>query len=69
MKPIYKRLSKNLKKLLTAKKYTAERLAYESEINKGNLSRVMAGTQGASMDLLQKIADTLEIDVEELFRK
>ena len=69
MEQIYRRLSGNLKRLLRAKNYTAERLAYESGIDKGNLSRVIAGKQGASMDLMQKVADTLEIDVEELFKK
>lgn len=67
MEPIYRRFSGNVKRLLKAKGYTAERLAYESGIDKGNLSRVIAGKQGASMDLMQKIADTLEVDIEELF--
>lgn len=69
MDTIYRRFSGNLKRLLNAKGYTAERLAYESGIDKGNLSRVIAGKQGASMDLMQKIADTLEVDVSELFKK
>lgn len=69
MKPIHKRLSGNLKRLLKAKGYTAERLAYEAGINKGNLSRILAGTQGASMDLMQNLADTLEVDLEELLRR
>jgi transcriptional regulator with XRE-family HTH domain len=67
MEPIYRRFSGNLKRLLKAKGYTAERLAYESGIDKGNLSRVIAGKQGASMDLMQKIADTFEVDIQELF--
>jgi transcriptional regulator with XRE-family HTH domain len=68
MKTIHKRLSANIKRLLKAKDYTAERLAYESGVNKGNLSRVISGSQGASMDLIQNLADTLEVDVSELFR-
>lgn len=68
MKAIYKRLSANLTRLLKAKGYTAERLAYEAGVNKGNLSRVIAGKQGASMDLMQSLADTLEVDVEELLK-
>jgi transcriptional regulator with XRE-family HTH domain len=69
MKTIYRRLSANLKKLLKSKSYTAERLAFEAGVNKGNLSRVISGSQGASMELMQKIADTLEVDVEELLKR
>ena len=69
MQPIYARLGANLLRLLKLKNYTAERLAYEADVDKGNLSRVMAGKQGASMGLLQKLADTLEVDVEEFFKK
>lgn len=69
MKTIHRRLSANLKRLVKAKGYTAERLAFEAGINKGNLSRVISGNQGASLDLIQKLADTLEVDVSEFFVK
>jgi transcriptional regulator with XRE-family HTH domain len=69
MGSIYRRFSENLKRLLKAKGFTAERLAFEAGVNKGNLSRVISGKQGASMDLIQKIAVTLSVDVEELFKR
>lgn len=45
-----------------------EGLAFEADIDKGNLSRIISCKQGASLEMLQKIADGLKVDVGELFK-
>lgn len=45
-----------------------EGLAFEVDIDKGNLSRILSAKQGASLEMLQKIAVGLKVDVVEIFR-
>jgi transcriptional regulator with XRE-family HTH domain len=67
-KNIHIRLSQNLKRLLQVKGMTLETLAFEADINKSNLSRILSGKGGATLEMIQTIADSLKIDVSELFK-
>jgi transcriptional regulator with XRE-family HTH domain len=68
MKTIYENLSKNIKLLLKRKNMTMEALSFEIDVNKGHLSRVLSLKRKASLDLVQKIADYFEVNVDRLFR-
>ena len=63
------RVRRNLVRLRTQRNLTQEKLAYESDLSKGYLSEVENGIKGISVNTLEKLADTLEIDVSELLRK
>lgn len=69
MMNIRKRISKNIKTLLQERSMTMEALAFEADINKGNLSRILSCNQGASLAMIAKIAKALNVDVELIFKK
>jgi transcriptional regulator with XRE-family HTH domain len=69
MKKINKRLITNIRAILAKKDMTMEKLAFESGITKSHLSKVMSGQRNLGMENIDKIADTLGVDVEELFKK
>jgi transcriptional regulator with XRE-family HTH domain len=50
------------------RKTTFEKLAVEIGKDKAHLSRIMAGKKKANLDLVQKIADELGVDVQTLFK-
>jgi transcriptional regulator with XRE-family HTH domain len=68
MDDIHKRLVKNVKKHSKAKKMTFERLAVELDKDKAHLSRVLSGNKKANLDLVQRLADALGVDVQKLFK-
>jgi transcriptional regulator with XRE-family HTH domain len=69
MKKTNKRLITNIRAILAKKNMTMEKLAFESGITKSHLSKVMSGQRNLGMENIDKIADTLGVDVEELFKK
>lgn len=69
MKKINKRLIANIRAILEKKDMTMEKLAFESGITKSHLSKVMSGQRNLGLENIDKIADTLGVDVEELFKK
>lgn len=64
-----KRVRANLIRLRKTKGYTQERLAFESDVAKGFLCEFEKGKKGISLITLEKLADTLEIDIVEFFKK
>jgi len=69
MKTACERISKNIREILYLRALTLEQLAFEAEIDTGNLSRVLSGKRIPSLKLLQKIADALKVDVADLLRR
>lgn len=69
MKKINKRLITNIRAILEKKDMTMERLAFEASITKSHLSKFMSGQRNLGMENIDKIADTLGVDLEELFKK
>jgi transcriptional regulator with XRE-family HTH domain len=65
---IHQRLTKNIEKIVNLRKTTFEKLAVEIGKDKAHLSRIMAGKKKANLDLVQKIADELGVDVQTLFK-
>lgn len=49
-------------------KLTMEALAIEVEVDKSHMSRILSGKGKASLDLVQRIADALHVDVTKLLR-
>lgn len=62
-----KRISWNLRKIRTAKKLTQETLAFEAEVDRTYISGIERGTFNPTIDLLDRLADALKIDVVRLF--
>lgn len=60
------RVRKNIIKIREQKGYTQERLAYESDISKGFLSEVERGLKVPSINTLEKIAETLDVNLSDL---
>jgi transcriptional regulator with XRE-family HTH domain len=69
MKKINKRIIANIRAILEKKGMTVEKLAFESDITKSHLSRVMSGKRNLGLGNIELIADTLGVDIEELFKK
>jgi transcriptional regulator with XRE-family HTH domain len=60
------RLSKRLKGLIRERRTTAEKLAYESGVSKGNLSDILRGKRSPTLRTLDKIAKNLGVEVRDL---
>jgi len=68
-KALSKRISSNIRRLLTAKGWKQEEISKRSDLDKGNLSRYFAGTRDYTLLAVQRIAEGLDVDVSELFKK
>ena len=58
----------NLRRLRHAKGLSQDDLAYEAEISRSYLSQLEKGVFYASLKIVGKIADTLEVEPAELLR-
>lgn len=63
------RVGLNIQNLRRAKKLSQEELAYRAEIHQTYLSGVETGKRNASLAVLERIAQALGVDAEELFRR
>lgn len=61
------RIGKKIVKYREMRKITQEKLAYENDFSKGYLSDIEAGKKLPSLQLLEKIAEALEVDIKDLF--
>lgn len=61
------RIGKKIIKYREQKKMTQEKLAYENDFSKGYLSDIESGKKLPSLQLLEKIAESLEVDIKDLF--
>jgi len=67
MSIIIKKLGKRITKLREKKGLTIEKLAYENDLSKGNLSEIERGLRDPKITTLEKIAKGLEISLSKLF--
>lgn len=61
--------AKNLRKLRNAKGLSQDDLAYDAEISRSYLSQLEKGKYYASLKIIGRIAEILEIDPIELLRR
>ncbi|MGE0502071.1 MAG: helix-turn-helix domain-containing protein [Rhizobiaceae bacterium] len=62
------RISWNLRKIRTAKKLTQEQLAFDADVDRTYISGIERGTFNPTIDLLDRLATALSIDVAEFLR-
>ncbi|HAN20131.1 MAG TPA: hypothetical protein DCP51_00385 [Clostridiales bacterium] len=59
---------KHLAKLRQAKGLTLEKLAYENDLSKSTISRIERGLVDVKLSTLAKIAEGLDISLDELMK-
>jgi transcriptional regulator with XRE-family HTH domain len=67
--PYAERLERNIRRLVSKRSWPLERVALESGLSRSHFFYILAGRRTPSMATLKKIADALEIDVSELWKK
>jgi len=65
---ICKKFGEHLKKLREDKSLSLNMLAYENDLNKSTLSRIENGIVDPKLSTLNKIAESLEISLDELMK-
>lgn len=65
---IYKKFGERLKKLREDKNLSLNMLAYENDLNKSTLSRIENGLVDPKLSTIYKIAQGLEITIDELMK-
>ena len=68
MMTIEKQLGMRIKYLRGKKRWSQEDLALEANVNKNYISDLERGTRNPTIKVLEKIANALEISLEELFK-
>ncbi|WFU14351.1 helix-turn-helix transcriptional regulator [Bradyrhizobium sp. CB3481] len=63
------RVGLNVQELRRAKKLSQEELAHRCNVHQTYLSGVETGKRNASLLVLERIANALNVDAEELFRR
>jgi transcriptional regulator with XRE-family HTH domain len=61
------RISWNLRRLRTAQQLTQENLAVDASVDRTVISDIERGKHNASIDLLDRIAAALDVDILEFF--
>jgi len=64
---IIRKVARRIKQLRIAKGLTIEKLAYENDLSKGNLSEIERGMIEPKLNTLEKIARGLDVSLKELF--
>ncbi len=67
MKDLLRRLGRRIREVRKARRVTQEGLAEQVEITPQYLSRIEGGRQSPSVEMLAKLADSLEVELWELF--
>lgn len=62
-------VAKNLTKLRTEKKYTQKKLAEKIGMTKGAITNYESGTRSPSFEILQEIANILEVNIQAFFEE
>lgn len=68
MPNVHDRVRKNITAILGRKNLTSESLAHGLEVDKAHISRILSGKKRISLNLLEKIAIELEVDVQRLLK-
>ncbi len=63
------RISWNLRRIRTAKKLTQELLAVDADVDRTYISGIERRTFNPTVDLLDRLADALSVDVAEFFQE
>lgn len=58
----------NIKEMIKSKGFTYESLGKEVGLTKTSISRIANGDQTPNFDMLYKIANTLDVDIRDLFK-
>jgi len=56
-----------LREVMSKKDITGKELALRLDITETSLSRILKGSQHPRLELLVKVADTLDVDIKDLF--
>jgi len=64
-----KRVGVNLQRLRRDKGLSQEELAHRADVHQTYLSGVEGGKRNASINVLERIAKALSVDIEEFFRR
>ena len=67
MKDLLRQLGRRIKEVRKARGMTQEALAERIEMSPQYLSRIEGGSQSPSVEMLTKLADSLEVEVWEIF--
>ena len=67
LEKLEKRIGKKIAMHRQKRKLTSEQLAYQFGISKGYLSDIENGKRLPSLQMLEKIAQALKVDIRELF--
>jgi transcriptional regulator with XRE-family HTH domain len=62
------RIGSRIRELREKQHITSEQLAYENDLSKGYLSQIENGKKRASLDVLEKLADALDVHISEFFK-
>lgn len=63
------KVASNIRKLLASKGKSAEKLAYEISMSKAYMYDFLNGKKDIRLQNLQRIADGLDVGIEEFFKK
>jgi transcriptional regulator with XRE-family HTH domain len=63
------KVASNIRKLLASKGMSAEKLAFEISMSKAYMYDFLNGKKDIRLQNLQRIADGLDVDIEEFFKK
>ena len=66
---VRRRVGINVQKLRRARNLSQEELAHRADIHQTYLSGVENGRRNASLLVLQRVAEALEVDIEDLTRR
>lgn len=61
------RIGWNLRKVRAAKRVTQENLAVDASVDRTTISGIERGDYNASVDLLDRLAEALSVDISEFF--
>jgi transcriptional regulator with XRE-family HTH domain len=63
------RIAKNVKRLVTKKGWTLEKLALEADLDNGNLYNMVNGKINFTLRTINRLETALEADISEFFKK
>jgi transcriptional regulator with XRE-family HTH domain len=62
-------IAANVKRLVKKRGWTLERLAFDSDLDKGNVYNMVNGRLNFTLRTVVKFAETLEVELAEFFKK
>jgi len=62
------RIAANIKRLVKKRGWTIEKLAFDSDLDKGNTYNMMNGKINFTLRTVVRLSETLEVDLSEFFK-